>query len=114
MANEELITDLASKWYQYVCMDHHKDRDCHFGIEIRWSYGNPPTYQPWHHGYVADTLDREEEGYPTLEEAQTALIEFINAQIKQQREWALGVLSEEDTGWDSHDQARKFIELFGE
>ena len=116
MANEERIAELASKWYQFVSMEHHKDRDCHFGIDIRWSYSNPPTYHPWHAGYIGDQLERYDKSYDTLQEAQEALISFITLQIDDTRTWIHRVLHEDPEWYDESikEQARKFIELFGE
>jgi hypothetical protein len=52
-ALDDEITALTEKWCRYVGLDHHKDRDCHFYIEKRWSYGDPPKYRAQHYGYVA-------------------------------------------------------------
>jgi hypothetical protein len=53
------ITALGARWMDLIGADHHKDRDCHFGIEKVWSYGMPPVYRVWHDGYVAEIIDRE-------------------------------------------------------
>jgi hypothetical protein len=47
------IQELSRRWYNYVCMDHHKDRDCHFYVEKKWSYGEEPVYYAYHYGYRA-------------------------------------------------------------
>jgi hypothetical protein len=54
MTLEEEITALTAKWYKYVNIDHHKDRDCHWYIQKMWSYGDEPYYQAFHHGYVLE------------------------------------------------------------
>lgn len=54
MTLEEEITALTLKWYKYVNLDHHKDRDCHWYIEKVWSYGNDPYYIAHHSGYLID------------------------------------------------------------
>lgn len=51
---EDEITELSARWYAYVNHDHHKDRDCHWYITKRWSYGNAPYYVASHYGYRAD------------------------------------------------------------
>lgn len=45
------IVKYTNIWYDYVGMDHHKDRDCHFYIECAYSYGMPPVYYAYHNGY---------------------------------------------------------------
>jgi len=48
----EDITKLTEKWYFMIGKDHHKDRDCHWYIETKWSYGRPPMYTVQHFGYI--------------------------------------------------------------
>lgn len=48
------ITRLSAIWYEFVNLDHHKDRDCHWFVETKFSYGNPPRFMAYHYGYVAD------------------------------------------------------------
>lgn len=55
MDNNELsseITRLSAIWYEYVGLDHHKDRDCHWIVETRFSYGEGPNFQAAHYGYI--------------------------------------------------------------
>lgn len=73
------ITDLTSKWYHYVGLDHHKDRDCHFYVEKKWSYGEPPVYIAYHNGYVAH--DWHSAAYPTAAEAEEALAKWLTHTI---------------------------------
>ena len=54
MSLEEEIISLTAKWYKYVGMDHHKDRDCHWYITKTYSYGQEPYYEAHHNGYVID------------------------------------------------------------
>lgn len=56
MTVEETITKLTDEWYALVGRDHHKDRDCHFYIEKKWSYGQTPVYTVQHQGYVWDEI----------------------------------------------------------
>lgn len=71
------ITELAGEWYELVGRDHHKDRDCHFYIEKKWSYGQPAVYVVQHDGYVWDKLIDEE--FPTAYEAH----KFLERKLKQ-------------------------------
>lgn len=52
----EEITKLTDEWYFLIGKDHHKDRDCHWYIETKWSYGLPPTYEVQHWGYIRDEV----------------------------------------------------------
>lgn len=46
------ITKLTEEWYFLIGKDHHKDRDCHWYIEMKWSYGQEPKYIVQHFGYI--------------------------------------------------------------
>ena len=54
MTLEEEITALTEKWYKYVRLDHHKDRDCHWYVTKVYSYGEEPYYEASHLGYILD------------------------------------------------------------
>lgn len=79
MSTSEQITELTKRWYHYVGLDHHKDRDCHFYIEKKWSYGEPPIYIAYHYGYVAD--DWHSSAYSTAAEAEEALAKWLTHTI---------------------------------
>ncbi len=89
MVSEELekqIIKLTQKWYNYVSLDHHKDRDCHWYINKVYSYGEPPKYTAEHHGYISDrwtsqTVDNEED-------AMLLLINKITRDINDAIEYA--------------------------
>ncbi len=89
MVSEELekqIIKLTQKWYNYVSLDHHKDRDCHWYINKVYSYGEPPKYTAEHHGYISDrwtsqTVDNEED-------AMLLLINKITRDINDAVEYA--------------------------
>ena len=51
------ITKLTNQWYTLIGSDHHKDRDCHWYIETKWSYGQPPVYIIQHYGYILDEIN---------------------------------------------------------
>lgn len=59
----EEITKLTEEWYRLIGSDHHKDRDCHWYIETKWSYGYPPVYTVQHHGYIIDRIEEECDSY---------------------------------------------------
>ena len=80
----EEITELTNQWYELIGNQHHKDRDCHWYIETKWSYGNLPTYIVWHHGYI---LDEIEENWSTYDLALKRLKEILEEKIKEEREW---------------------------
>ena len=54
MSLQEEITELTAKWFKYVNLDHHKDRDCHWYITKTYSYGEEPYYEAHHSGYILD------------------------------------------------------------
>ena len=51
------IVKLTEEWYELISGNHHKDRDCHWYIETRWSYGEQPEYRVFHNGYVTDDIE---------------------------------------------------------
>jgi hypothetical protein len=57
MKTEEQIQKLASEYHKLIGGDHHKDRDCHWMIETKWSYGSPARYIVRHYGYVYDEVE---------------------------------------------------------
>lgn len=55
MTLEEEIAKLTQKWYRYVNLNHHKDRDCHWYITKTYSYGDEGYYEAHHSGYILDS-----------------------------------------------------------
>lgn len=90
----EEITELTDEWYTLIGPDHHKERDCHWYIETRWSYGNPPKYTVWHHGYI---LDRIEEDWNTYELALGRLKEILTREIEEYIKDS--EVNNDETGW---------------
>jgi hypothetical protein len=76
---EQEITKLTQEWYDLIGGEHHKDRDCHWYIETKWSYGYEPVYSIIHHGYVYDRIEEECDSY---EHALNRLREIITDAIK--------------------------------
>jgi hypothetical protein len=57
------ITELTDKLYNLLGREHHKDRDCHYYIKTRWSYGKPPVYVIVHNVYIFDDISEEWASY---------------------------------------------------
>ena len=79
----EEITNLTDEWYT-LCgkAGHYKDRDAHWYIETKWSYGNPPIYSVQHYGYILDKIEEECDSY---EEALTFLRDTLKKEIEDER-----------------------------
>jgi len=77
------ITELTDIWYNMIGSDHHKDRDCHWYIETKWSYGQPPKYTVQHFGYIIDSI---EEVFSTYDKALDGLILQLNKSIEYIKE----------------------------
>ena len=83
----EEITELTDVWYKLIGPDHHKDRDCHWYIETKWSYGYPPKYSIQHWGYILDDIVEECNSYDeALLKLKEILIEKIEEETRLQRE----------------------------
>lgn len=77
------LDELLATYNDYVCRDHHKDKDCHFSIEKRWSYGKANGYTPMHYGYVHHFHGPT---FPTYEEAEHWMIKKLEV-LTDPREW---------------------------
>lgn len=104
---------LQDAWYNYVSLDHHKDRDCHFYVELDYAYdGTDISHAVTHHGYIYhDELRLEGNGtdyLPTLKKA-------ILTVVKDQLTYVNNVLSNPDS-YDTAQRAqvKQFQELFKE
>ena len=76
------VTKLTDEWYHLIGKDHHKDKDCHWYIETKWSYGLSPTYIVRHYGYILDEVDEE---FETYEEALNFLKDFLIKSIEEEK-----------------------------
>jgi hypothetical protein len=76
------ITKLTEEWYFLIGKDHHKDRDAHWYIETKWSYGYPPVYTVQHYGYILDNIEEECSSY---EEALTVLRDTLKEKIEEEK-----------------------------
>ena len=83
MSNQEKIVILTEAWYNYVSLDHHKDKDCHFYISTKYSYGNPPVYLVEHRGYVTSF----EDVCGSYELAEKSMIRQLTGKINEEIEW---------------------------
>lgn len=86
----EEITKLTEEWYFLIGKDHHKDRDCHWYIETKWSYSYPPTYSVQHFGYILDKIEEEFNSYDD------ALLALKNILIKEIKEYKSYIKNEDD------------------
>jgi hypothetical protein len=86
------ITTLTDEWYFLLGKDHHKDRDCHWYVETKWSYGYPPVYTVQHHGYILDNIEEECSSY---EEALIVLRDTLKEKIKEENQSQ----KENEEGW---------------
>ena len=76
------ITKLTEEWYRLIGKDHHKDRDCHWYIETKWSYNLSPVYIVRHYGYILDEVD---EKFETYEEALNFLKDFLIKSVEEEK-----------------------------
>lgn len=79
------LTKLAAEYYEVVQADIHKERDCHWHIVERWSYGKHVGWFVEHHGYVYEMPGAEygEAGpFATREEAMTQMAGYLRAAIE--------------------------------
>ena len=81
MKIEDEITGLTEQWHELVSAGPHKDRDCHWYVEARWSYGLPQVYVVVHDGGV---FERVEEEYDTYEEALEGLKGYLDRAISEE------------------------------
>lgn len=86
----EEITKLTDDWYILIGKDHHKNKDCHWYIETKWSYGYPPKYSVQHFGYILDDIVEECDSY---DEALLKLKEILTEKIEEEKK-----SQEEDSG----------------
>lgn len=110
MSISDQIVELARRWYNYVSLDHHKDRDCHFYVEKKWSYGQEPVYIAYHYGYRA--RDWHSQTYSTAAEAEEALLKWlthtVNSEIIDTKE---RLARPEEQGWGpSHEELQRELD----
>jgi hypothetical protein len=79
----EEITKLTDEWRSLSAKGHCKDRDFHWYIETKWSYGQPPKYIVQHHGYILH--DFEEIECSSYEEASIVLRDTLKEKIEEEK-----------------------------
>lgn len=110
MTLEEEITALTAKWYKYVNLDHHKDRDCHWYIQKVWSYGQEPYYEAHHYGYILDHWTSPRCG--SEEMASTLLRDKLKNELRSAISSLEAMLDDQETlDWFGHtaEELAKFI-----
>lgn len=59
MKAQDKITRLASEYHKLIAGDAKKDRDCHWSIETKWSYGQEPKFTVRHKGNLFHEVKTE-------------------------------------------------------
>lgn len=78
----EEITKLTDEWRSLTVSDHCKDRDFHWYIETKWSYGFPPKYFVQHWGYILGDIQEEFDSY---EDALLGLKNILVKKIEEEK-----------------------------
>lgn len=90
---EQRFTHLVGVYYSML--DYHKDKDCHWYIQKKWSYGDEPQYQVVHHGYVSANVFETFDTYP---EALDFAVSAVEERVAEQIAHAQRILND-DSGW---------------
>ena len=90
----EEITKLTDEWRSLTASDHCKDKDFHWYIETKWSYGHPPKYFVQHWGYIIGDI---EEDWNTYELALERLKEILTREIEEYIKDS--EVNNDETGW---------------
>ena len=78
------IIKLTEEWHELIGGDHHhKDKDFHWYIETRWSYGEKPKFRVFHNGHVTDDIEIACDSYET---ALAELRTIIKRAIQRKKE----------------------------
>jgi hypothetical protein len=89
----EEITKLTAEWRSLAAKGHCKDRDFHWYIETKWSYGDPPKYSVQHRGYILRDIEEE---FNSPEEALVGLKEILTEKIEEEKK---SQKENEENGW---------------
>ena len=84
VCNSGKITELNKRWYDVVSKDHFKDCDAYFYITKGWNYDEPSGWLIEHSAYIGCGPDGIT--YDTLEQAEEALIEYLEALLLEYEE----------------------------
>ncbi|MDI6788416.1 MAG: hypothetical protein QME51_08605 [Planctomycetota bacterium] len=109
------IASLTRLWYSLVGLAHHKDRDCHWQIKKIWSYGQKPTYEIEHFGYIFGKYNDKTMRCDSIIKAEKKLSEIIKEAIQGEKRWAENVIKY-SAQWDkeSVERAEGIIHLLKE
>lgn len=82
-----ILAALLAEHYAALAGDVRKDRDGHWQISCRWSYGEPVGWFVEHDGYVYDGLDADGEDGPheSREAAERCMAEHLRLAIAEAR-----------------------------
>jgi hypothetical protein len=106
MTNHEKIIELNKIWYDTICGDYHKDRDCHFRIATHYFYGDQVEWEVEHFGYILQNEIRDFEEFATLQEAEVYLIHNV-LKFGIIREITFFLEHYGDPEWDQHTKYNK-------
>jgi hypothetical protein len=89
MTNKEKAIALNTIWYNVICGEYHKDRDCHFYIYSHYFYGDSAEYIVEHKGYI--NHDYEDTIWNTYEEAELELVRLLKQMLLNEIDWYLTI-----------------------
>lgn len=78
------LTTLINNYLELVRSGHHKDKDCHFSVQKKWSYGKFLGYRVVHYGYVNCERDGESAFFPTEALAENHLKQLLICWIREE------------------------------
>ena len=107
-----LVTN-TKVYCELVSIDHHKDKDMHFEVIRKFSYGREPYYYIWHNGYISDMESEVHDlEFQTQQEAEQALVEWLHIQIVDLLESYSKMDDTYDYNWkDANRLAKKYRHL---
>ncbi len=76
----QVICKLMALWYRTIGLRRHEDRDCHFTIETRFSYGGQVRFILKHQGHLEKDIQEE---FWSYELAEQALMQHLNRRIRK-------------------------------
>ena len=108
---ESTLQELTGLWMKYVSINHHKDRDCHWYVELDYAYGGEPLYKIYHYGYVFENIDYEN-AICGQGDYRSELVKLILRAFSEEKEWVDKVIKYSD-GYDSTqvEQARFYKKI---
>ena len=80
----EEITKLTDEWRSLTGKGHCKDRDFHWYIETKWSYGQSPKYSVQHWGYILGDIVEDCDSY---DEALVGLKNILIEKIAEEKKF---------------------------